>query len=194
MAADAGGTRLDRALADAAKAAGLALSRSRIAHLIVSGAVVDPDGRAITEAKHKVKPSDRFRLEIPAAADPVPQPEAIPLTIVHEDADLLVVDKPAGMVVHPAPGAETSTLVNALLAHCEGQLPGINGEKRPGIVHRIDKDTSGLLVVAKTEAALVGLSALFAAHDIQREYRALMWGHPGPCKPPAKQLFWRDFF
>ena len=172
------GLRLDRALADAAAEAGLALSRSRIAALIGAGALTAPDGTEVTDLKRKVKPGERFRLTVPPAADPEPQAEAIPLTVIHEDADLIVIDKPAGMVVHPAPGAETGTLVNALLAHCGDSLKGIGGERRPGIVHRIDKDTSGLLVAAKTEAAMAGLAARFAAHDIDRRYRAICWGVP----------------
>ena len=181
-AADAS-ARLDRALAAAAAAAGLALSRSRIAQLIASGAVLAPDGSEVTEPARKVKPCERYRLVLPPPTDAIPQPEAIPLDIVYEDADLIVVNKPAGMVVHPAPGAETGTLVNALLAHCGEALPGIGGERRPGIVHRIDKDTSGLLVVAKSQAAMNGLAALFAAHDIDRRYHAIVWGAPDRADP-----------
>ncbi|MEM7061513.1 MAG: RluA family pseudouridine synthase, partial [Pseudomonadota bacterium] len=115
--------------------------------------------------------------------DAEPQPEDIPLSVLFEDDHLIVVDKPAGMVVHPAPGAETGTLVNALLHHCGPSLPGIGGERRPGIVHRIDKDTSGVLVVAKSEAAMTGLGKLFHDHDIDRQYLALAWGVPDRASP-----------
>lgn len=120
---------------------------------------------------------------MPPAVDPVPQPEQIALNVVSEDEDLIVVNKPAGMVVHPAPGAETGTLVNALLAHCGDTLAGIGGERRPGIVHRIDRQTSGLLVSAKTERAHAGLSEQFAAHTIDRRYLALCWGCPDRADP-----------
>jgi len=175
--------RLDKALAEAAAAAGLGLSRSRIAQLIQTGAVTGCDGAVLSDPAQKVKPGAEVALAVPPPLPAAPAPEAIPLDIVHEDRDLLVVNKPAGMVVHPAPGAETGTLVNALLAHCGDDLPGIGGEARPGIVHRIDKDTSGLLVVAKTDAAMAGLSALFAAHDIHRRYLALIWGAPDRADP-----------
>ena len=178
---EAEGQRLDRALAMAAEAGGVTLSRSRISALLESGAVSDAAGKTVS--KGKVKAGTVYLIEIPAPVDPVPQAEAIPLDVVHEDPDLIVVNKPAGMVVHPAPGAESGTLVNALLHHCGDGLAGIGGERRPGIVHRIDKDTSGLLVVAKTEAAMAGLSALFAAHDIERRYLALCWGAPSRADP-----------
>jgi 23S rRNA pseudouridine1911/1915/1917 synthase len=137
----------------------------------------------VSGTKRKARAGEVFRIGLPAPAPAEPRPEPIPLAIVHEDAHLVVVDKPAGMVVHPAPGAETGTLVNALLHHCGESLAGIGGERRPGIVHRIDKDTSGLLVVAKTEAALAGLSQAFAEHDIEREYRAIAWGLPDRADP-----------
>ena len=171
-----GARRLDRALAEAADRA--ELSRSRIARLIADGHVRTADGRTLTDPSGKVKPGERLTLRLPPPAPAEPQPEAIPLAILHEDADLIVVDKPAGMVVHPAPGAESGTLVNALLAHCGDSLAGIGGERRPGIVHRIDKETSGLLVVAKTQAAHAGLSALFQRHDITRAYLAVVWSVP----------------
>jgi len=171
------GERLDKALA--ALAAGIpGLSRSRIAQLLAAGAVTDAAGATVTEAKRKVKPGETYALDIPPPLPIEPEPEDIPLAILHEDAYLIVIDKPAGMVVHPAPGAERGTLVNALLHHCGDTLTGIGGARRPGIVHRIDKDTSGVLVVAKTEAAHAGLSVLFASHDIERLYLALFWGAP----------------
>ncbi len=164
------------------------LSRSRIAQLIadgmVSGGMVSGGaGETVKEAKRKVKPGETFVLHIPPPRPIEPEPEDIPLTVVHEDADLIVVNKPAGMVVHPAPGAETGTLINALLHHCGDTLPGIGGALRPGIVHRIDKQTSGLLVVAKSDAAHAGLSAMFAAHDIERRYLAVAWSAPSRADP-----------
>lgn len=126
----------------------------------------------------KVQGGEVFRIIVPEPVPATPQPEDIPLSIVYEDAHLVVVDKPVGMVVHPAPGAWTGTMVNALLAHCGDTLSGIGGERRPGIVHRIDKDTSGLLVVAKSDAAHNGLATQFAAHTIERAYQALVWGTP----------------
>jgi 23S rRNA pseudouridine1911/1915/1917 synthase len=121
-----------------------------------------------------------------------PEAESIPFPILYEDADLLVLDKPAGLVVHPAPGNESGTLVNALLAHCGADLPGIGGEKRPGIVHRLDKDTSGVMVVAKTEQALAALSAAFAARDLDRAYLALCWGLPNPATGEIEGAIGRD--
>jgi 23S rRNA pseudouridine1911/1915/1917 synthase len=185
---EAAGDRLDRALAIAAAGAGLPLSRSRIGALIAEGAVAGPDGVTVREPARRVKPGERYSLQVPPAAEPVPQPEAIPLAVVYEDEHLIVVDKPAGMVVHPAPGAETGTLVNALLAHCGESLTGIGGARRPGIVHRIDKDTSGLLVVAKTEGAHAGLAAQFAAHTVERRYMAVLWGAPDRADPRLSGL------
>ena len=181
------GQRLDKALA--LLAAGIpGLSRSRIAQLIAGGAVTEGSGAGdagatVTEVTRKVKPGESFTLDIPPPLAIEPEPEDLPLTVVHEDADLIVVDKQAGMVVHPAPGAETGTLVNALLHHCGDSLPGIGGALRPGIVHRIDKQTSGLVVVAKSAAAHAGLSALFAAHDVERRYLALAWSAPSRADP-----------
>ena len=176
----AAGQRLDKALAEAAVAAGVELSRSRIAALIDTGAVAGP---AKAATKTKVAAGQTWTVTLPPPVDPEPQPEAIPLDILHEDSDLIVVNKPAGMVVHPAPGAETGTLVNALLHHCGDSLAGIGGERRPGIVHRIDKDTSGVLVVAKTQTAHTRLSEMFAAHDLDRVYQALAWGAPDRGDP-----------
>ena len=173
--------RLDKAVAAAVDVPGL--SRSRISRLIAEGCLRGPDGGTLEDPARKVKPGLEVALTLPSPVDAEPAPEAIPLDIVHEDRDLIVVNKPAGMVVHPAPGAETGTLVNALLAHCGRELAGIGGTRRPGIVHRIDKLTSGLLVVAKTEAAHAGLSTLFACHDIHRRYLALARGAPDRADP-----------
>lgn len=180
------GARLDKALAAAAPPW---LSRSRLRALTEAGAVTRAGtGEAVRDARTKVKAGEVFVVALPAPVAATPQPEAIPLNVVFEDDALLVVDKPAGMVVHPAPGAWDGTLVNALLHHCAGRLAGIGGEVRPGIVHRIDKDTSGLLVVAKTDAAHQGLSALFSAHDLEREYLAVAWGAPSTADPRAVGL------
>lgn len=181
IAEDQAGQRLDRALARSAEAAGVILSRSRLSALLADGLVQGPAGAA--GARDKARAGTEYAVSVPAPVAADPEPEDIPLDIVHEDADLILVNKPAGMVVHPAPGAETGTLVNALLAHCGDSLTGIGGTARPGIVHRIDKDTSGLLVVAKSEAAHAGLSALFATHDIERRYLAVLWGGPDRTNP-----------
>jgi 23S rRNA pseudouridine1911/1915/1917 synthase len=171
--------RLDKALAAAAPD----LSRSRLRGLIEQGAVLRADGAVVTDPGLKVKPGEAFVVTIPPPAAAIPLPEAIPLSVVFEDAHLIVIDKPAGMVVHPAPGAESGTLVAALLHHCGASLSGIGGVARPGIVHRIDKDTSGLLVVAKSDAAHAGLAAQFAAHDLERSYLAVVWGAPDRAEP-----------
>lgn len=171
---DAPGVRLDKALADAFPA----LSRARIQALLGEGAV-RRDGIVLTGGSAKAQPG-LYSIALPPAAAAAPQPEPIPLTVLYEDADLIVVDKPAGMAAHPAPGCETGTLVNALLAHCGDSLSGIGGVARPGIVHRLDKDTSGVMVAAKTDRAHQGLSALFSAHDIERTYIALTRGAPSP--------------
>lgn len=183
VSGDLAGQRLDKALALLAAEMPGSLSRSRIAQLLAEGAVTDGTGATVGEARRKVKTGETYLIDIPPPLPIEPEAEDIPLNVVHEDADLIVIDKPAGMVVHPAPGWERGTLVNALLHHCGAGLTGIGGARRPGIVHRIDKDTSGLLVVAKTEAAHAGLSALFAAHDIERQYLALAWGAPNRADP-----------
>ena len=178
--------RLDRALArDVPEAE--ALSRSRLARLIAEGAV-SRAGAPLTEAKARVSAGDVLDLALPDVAEPRAQPEAIPLNVVYEDDALIVVDKPAGMVVHPAPGTARGTLVNALLSHCGASLSGIGGERRPGIVHRIDKDTSGLLVAAKTDAAHHGLAAQFEAHSVDRRYLALCHGAPSPADARLRGL------
>ena len=183
--ADDAGERLDRWLGRAALERGLALSRTRLKGLIESGRVV-LDATVTRDPATKLAEGMRIEVDVPQAEDLSLLGEDLPLTIVYEDAHLLVLDKPAGLVVHPAPGHAGGTLVNALIAHCGASLSGIGGVKRPGIVHRLDKDTSGLLVVAKTDAAHQGLSALFADHgrtgSLVREYRALVWSAiPAPA-------------
>jgi len=167
------GQRLDRALADFAEG----LTRNRLQSLIADG-LVSLDGRVVTTASRKVKAGERYRISLPPPTPIEAEPQDIPLSVVYEDSDLIVVDKPAGLVVHPAPGNPDNTLVNALLHHCGPSLTGIGGAERPGIVHRIDKDTSGLIVAAKTEEAHQGLITLFAKHDILRRYDAVVWGSP----------------
>ncbi|MBT0958826.1 RluA family pseudouridine synthase [Alphaproteobacteria bacterium KMM 3653] len=173
--------RLDKAVArDVPEEA--ALSRSRLAKLIAGGQVA-LNGAAVQDPRARVEEGDVLTITVPAAVEIDAQPEEIPLEIAHEDEDLIVVNKPAGMVVHPAPGTPSGTLVNALLHHFGGALSGIGGAKRPGIVHRIDKDTSGLLVVAKSDAAHHGLAEQFAAHTAQRRYLALCYGAPDAADP-----------
>ncbi|MEL6169317.1 MAG: pseudouridine synthase [Pseudomonadota bacterium] len=173
--------RLDKALArDVPEAAHL--SRSRLARLISDGSV-SQDGDAVLNPKHRVKAGDVYEIVVEEASPTDILPEAIPLVIVHEDDDVIVIDKPAGMVVHPAPGSPRGTVVNALLAHLGDALSGVGGRARPGIVHRIDKDTSGLLVVAKTDRAHHALAEQFAAHEVHRRYRALCHGVPDPGDP-----------
>ena len=155
------------------------MSRSRLKHLVEAGQV-SLAGAPITDPSLKVRPGQCFRLAVPAPVDDTPEPQAMTLAIVYEDEHLLVIDKPAGLVVHPAPGNPDRTLVNALLAHCGESLSGIGGVKRPGIVHRLDKDTSGLIVVAKNELAQARLAADFAARRITRAYHAVVWGVPAP--------------
>jgi 23S rRNA pseudouridine1911/1915/1917 synthase len=167
------GQRLDRVLA----AAWSDLSRSRLQQLIAAGAVTGAS-RAFDDASQKVKAGEALTLVIPPAVAAEPEGQDIALNIVFEDPHLIVVDKPAGLVVHPAAGNRDGTLVNALIAHCGESLRGIGGELRPGIVHRIDKDTTGLMVAAKSEKAHTSLGKQFAAHAIERVYRALVWGVP----------------
>jgi 23S rRNA pseudouridine1911/1915/1917 synthase len=178
--ADAG-LRLDRFLATRLAE----LSRSRLKALIEAGHVSEA-GRTIEEAGYRVKPGALFTVRLPEPEPAAPLPETIALDIVHEDASLIVIDKPAGLVVHPAAGHASGTLVNALIAHCGASLSGIGGVKRPGIVHRLDKETSGLLVVAKTDVAHRHLTEQFAAHGrdgrLERAYLALVWGVPARRK------------
>jgi len=178
--------RLDKALA-ALVPEDAALSRSRLMRMIAEGAVFR-DGVAVTDAKAKVVGGQVYTLRLDPAIAVETLAEDIPLSVIHEDGDLIVIDKPAGMVVHPAPGSPTGTLVNALLAHCGDTLSGIGGERRPGIVHRIDKDTTGLLVVAKSDRAHHGLADQFADHSVNRRYLAVVHGAPLPSDPRLRGL------
>ncbi|MET1412639.1 RluA family pseudouridine synthase [Roseibium sp. HPY-6] len=175
------GKRLDAVLAAHVDA----LSRNRIQSLIKSGDVT-VGGAKIVEPKYRVNEGNAVVLILPEPEDPEPVGENIPIAVVYEDEHLIVIDKPAGLVVHPGAGNWTGTLVNALIYHCGDSLSGIGGVRRPGIVHRIDKDTSGLLVVAKTDLAHQGLAAQFADHGrtgpLERAYAALVWGAPSNLK------------
>ena len=173
LAAD--GWRLDRALADAVPT----LSRERVKALISTGAVTGPAGLVRDPAKKAIG-GGAYTLAVPDPAPAHNVAQAIELVVAYEDEHLIVIDKPAGLVVHPAAGNADGTLVNALLHHCGGSLSGIGGVARPGIVHRIDKDTSGLMVAAKTDRAHVGLARQFAAHSIDRRYKAIVGGRPMP--------------
>lgn len=178
VAAGRSRARLDKYLAEVLPE----ISRSRLKTLIEQGRV-RVGGETIAEPAYRVKPGAAVVVDVPAPSDDgLPEPQAIPLEVVYEDRDLIVVDKPAGMVVHPAPGNRDRTLVNALIAHCGDSLSGIGGVRRPGIVHRLDKDTSGLLVAAKNDAAHASLAAQFAAHSLDRAYLAVVWGVPTPRK------------
>jgi 23S rRNA pseudouridine1911/1915/1917 synthase len=175
---DEAGERLDRLLALHVGE----LSRTRLKALIEAGAVV-VDGRTIREPGYRVNSGASVRIDIPPAAPAKPAAEPIPLNVVYEDSDIIVIDKPKGLVVHPAAGHSSGTLVNALIAHCGESLSGIGGERRPGIVHRLDKDTTGLMVVAKNDRAHKGLAAQFASHGrdgspFERSYLAFVWGAP----------------
>jgi 23S rRNA pseudouridine1911/1915/1917 synthase len=178
--------RLDKALSRDVPA-DASLSRTRLARLIAEGAVVI-NGVVVTDAKARVAEGAEVAITMAEAEDSHIGPEDIPLDVIYEDADLIVVNKPAGMVVHPAPGSPSGTLVNALLHHCGDDLSGVGGVKRPGIVHRIDKNTSGLLVVAKSDAAHQGLAAQFAAHTVERYYRAVVYGVPDANDPRLRGI------
>jgi 23S rRNA pseudouridine1911/1915/1917 synthase len=167
------GWRLDRFLVDAC----IDMSRSRLQQLIEAGEVSLGD-QTIRDANHRVKPGERYTIRVPPAAPAEPRGEDIPLAVVYEDSDVIVIEKAAGLVVHPAAGNLDGTLVNALIAHCGASLKGIGGVARPGIVHRLDKDTSGLLVAAKNERAMTSLGKQFAHHAIERAYHAVVWGAP----------------
>ncbi len=180
-------TRLDAFLGRAITT----LSRSRVKSLILTGHVTR-NGSVTIEPAEAVQPGATYRLQPPAPQPAIPLGQDIALSILYEDPYLLVLDKPAGLVVHPAPGNPDGTLVNALIAHCGESLTGIGGERRPGIVHRLDKDTSGVMVVAKTELAHARLSAAFAAHDLERAYLALCWGVPGPAATRIEGDIGRD--
>jgi 23S rRNA pseudouridine1911/1915/1917 synthase len=175
---DKAGKRLDRVLADALPV----LSRSRIKALMEGGHVINANGATAINPAAKTRAGEVFTINEPPPVPATPQAQDIPLDVVYEDAHLIVIDKPAGLVVHPAAGHWDGTLVNALLHHCRGQLSGIGGVTRPGIVHRLDKDTSGLLVAAKDDVTHRGLAEQFAVHDIERAYKALVWGAPRPLK------------
>jgi len=172
--ADNGG-RLDRVLASSIDD----VSRSRIKILIEAGSVTI-DGATITDPSHRVKLGQIFAMIIPDSQPASIEPEAIDLDVLYEDEDVIVINKPAGMVVHPAPGSPNGTLVNALLAHCGASLSGIGGVRRPGIVHRLDKDTSGVMVAAKNDVAHQSLATQFAERTIERAYTAVIWGIPAP--------------
>ncbi|MBO6826066.1 MAG: RluA family pseudouridine synthase [Sneathiella sp.] len=181
------GERLDRFLAE--KLGGL--SRNRVKPLVKDGQATLA-GEVITDPSKRVREGEVYEITIPEARDPDPTPQDIPLDIVFEDEHLIVINKPARMVVHPAAGNWSGTLVNALLFHCGDSLSGIGGVKRPGIVHRIDKETSGLMVVAKTDDAHQGLAALFEKHDIERTYRAIVWGRMYPLSGSVEAKIGRD--
>jgi 23S rRNA pseudouridine1911/1915/1917 synthase len=170
------GTRLDKFIADSIPE----LSRMRIKSLILDGQVRNGD-KVITNTSMKIRPGQMFEINVPPSIEPEPLGQDIPLNVVYEDDYLIVIDKPAGLVVHPAAGNEDGTLVNALIHHCGDSLSGINGVRRPGIVHRIDKDTSGLMVVAKTDMAHAGLAEQFADHSLERAYLAIVRGRPYPA-------------
>ena len=155
----------------------LSLSRSRVKKLI-EGNNLKIDGREINDPSFKVNNSEFITILLPTPEDPIPLPEEINLEILYEDKYIIILNKKAGMVVHPAPGSRNGTLVNALLHHCGKSLEGIGGVKRPGIVHRLDKNTSGVMVVAKTELAHVNLCQTFSNHDLDRRYNAIVWGQP----------------
>jgi len=167
------GARLDQFLAARLSD----ISRSRLKQLIEAGNVTRRDEK-IRDANTRVKPGDLYQIRVPAPVPAKPQAQDIPLVVVHEDRDLIVIDKPAGLVVHPAAGNPDGTLVNALIAHCGSSLGGLGGEARPGIVHRLDKDTSGLLVAAKNDRAMHSLARQFEHHTIERAYHAVVWGAP----------------
>jgi 23S rRNA pseudouridine1911/1915/1917 synthase len=178
VAGDEAGERLDRVLARHVAE----LSRSRLKALIEAGAVA-VDGDTIRDPNHRVNSGAAIVVDLPPPEPAKPAPEPIPLKVVYEDADIIVIDKPRNLVVHPAAGHQTGTLVNALIAHCGDSLSGIGGERRPGIVHRLDKDTTGLMVVAKNDRAHRALAAQFADHGrsgepFERGYLAFVWGAP----------------
>jgi 23S rRNA pseudouridine1911/1915/1917 synthase len=179
--------RLDKVLAEALPA----LSRSRLKALIEAGRVTR-SGAAVTDPAAKVGAGDSFTVSVPAAVPAVPSPQAIPLDVVYEDDDLIVIDKPAGLVVHPAAGNVDGTLVNALLAHCGGSLSGIGGVARPGIVHRLDKGTSGLMVAAKNDFTHRRLARALEKHHVERAYKALVWGEPSPRQGEVAGLIGRS--
>ncbi len=183
---EAAGERLDRFLAGRIGT----LSRSRVKSLIESGAA-SRDGAELREPAEPVRSGAIYALALPLPRPARPAAQAIPLAILYEDADLIVIDKPPGLVVHPAPGNPDGTLVNALIAHCGDELL-VGGEHRPGIVHRLDKDTSGVMVAAKTELAMAALTTAFAARNLDRAYVALTWGVPTPTAGTIESAIGRD--
>lgn len=183
---EAEGERLDRFLAERIGT----ISRSRVKALIQTGHV-HRNGTPAAEPAEPVRTGATYTVELPAPRPAAPQPEHIPLPILYEDPDLIVLDKPPGLVVHPAPGNESGTLVNALIAHAGPDL-AIGGEHRPGIVHRLDKDTSGVMVIAKTQEAMNALTAAFAARDLDRAYLTLVWGLPAPASGAIEAPIGRD--
>jgi 23S rRNA pseudouridine1911/1915/1917 synthase len=172
---NAAGLRLDKFIAEH----GPDLSRMRAKALILDGCVLG-DGKTITDASYRVKPGLTIIISVPQAVAAAPVGQDIPLQIVFEDEHLIVIDKAVGLVVHPGAGNYDQTLVNALIHHCGDSLSGIGGVKRPGIVHRLDKDTSGLMVAAKSDAAHAGLARQFEQHTLERAYKAVVWGAPTP--------------
>jgi 23S rRNA pseudouridine1911/1915/1917 synthase len=181
------GQRLDRVLATRHPD----FSRSRLKVLIEEGRV-SADGATITEPSYRVKPGQTFTTQVPEAVPYEPEGQEIPLDILFEDSELIVIDKPAGLVVHPAPGNPDLTLVNALIAHCGDSLSGIGGVRRPGIVHRLDKDTSGVMVAAKTDRAHHALSRQFEKRTAERAYLAVAWGMPTPSHGRIEGNIGRD--
>lgn len=181
------GQRVDRFVAEALGS----LSRSRIKALIEDARLRSSAG-IVRQAAEPVRPGGVYILDLPPPTPAVPQPQQIPLAVLFEDDDLIVLDKPAGLVVHPAPGNPDGTLVNALLAHCGPGFTGIGAERRPGIVHRLDKDTSGVMVVAKTQLANDALTRVFAERDLDRRYQALCWGVPSPPQGEIEGAIGRD--
>ena len=181
VAPDKAGSRLDRLLAEWLPD----VSRTRLKALIVDGRVEASGVGPVVDPARRVRAGETFVVAVSAPSEATPRPQAIPLAIVYEDAHLVVVDKPAGLVVHAGAGNPDGTLVNALLAHCPERLSSIGAPLRPGIVHRLDKDTSGLLVVAKTDAAHLALARQFAEHSVERAYQAVVWGNP---TPPAGRI------
>ena len=173
--AECGDDRIDRFLATALQNDEKPLSRSRINALILDHQLKE-NGCTLSDPSASVKPEAIYVLTVPPPIDATPKGEDLPLDILFEDRHIIVINKPAGLVVHPAPGSLTGTLVNALIAHCGDSLTGIGGVLRPGIVHRLDKNTSGVMIAAKTAVAHANLTSLFAAHDLDRRYKALAWG------------------
>jgi len=188
---DAAGQRIDKALTMLLEAEIPALSRARLQALVVQGQVTI-GGKVLKDASGKARLGDTYRLVVPPPEPALPEAQDIELDILFEDKDLLVINKPVGMVVHPAPGNRDQTLVNALLAHCGKSLSGIGGVARPGIVHRLDKDTSGLMVVAKNDLAHQALTEQFADRSLSRTYQAIVWGQPVPLVGSIDMPIGRD--